>query len=88
MVIANGEPPSDALLREMAGRAELVVAADGGADVAAHAGVVIDAATGDLDSISEAARAALAPDALVVGPNRTGSQKAVNLCITRGARRP
>ena len=52
-------------LDEMLAMAPTLVAADGGANVAVAAGIVPDRVIGDLDSLSEAARGAIAPDRLV-----------------------
>jgi len=87
LIIANGEPPSGRLLRDCASAAALVVGADGGADVARRAGITVHLATGDLDSITDAVRDSLGAGRLVVDrdPNRTDLQKALDLCIARGA---
>jgi thiamine pyrophosphokinase len=52
-IFLNGSPDSSDLLRRVAGRADLVVAADGGARYALEAGVVPDLVVGDLDSLGE-----------------------------------
>ena len=52
-IFLNGSPDSSDLLRRVAGRAELLVAADGGARYALEAGVVPDLVVGDLDSLGE-----------------------------------
>ena len=52
-VFLNGEPDPPALIRAAAGRADLVVAADGGARHALEAGVVPDLVVGDMDSLGE-----------------------------------
>jgi thiamine pyrophosphokinase len=52
-IFLNGSPDSAGLLRRIAGRAELVVAADGGARYALEAGVVPDLVVGDMDSLGE-----------------------------------
>jgi thiamine pyrophosphokinase len=51
LLVCNGEPPSRALLRRLAGEADIIVAADGGANVALRCGVKPDVIIGDLDSI-------------------------------------
>lgn len=51
-------------LNEALSLAPRLVAADGGADAALAAGIVPDAVIGDFDSISEAAKAAIAPERL------------------------
>ncbi len=52
-IFLNGSPDSLDLLRRAAGRADLVVAADGGARYALEAGVVPDLVVGDMDSLGE-----------------------------------
>ncbi|MYD29611.1 MAG: thiamine diphosphokinase [Dehalococcoidia bacterium] len=85
LVIANGDPPSAALLEELGEGAALVVAADGGARSALALGLMPDVVTGDLDSIGDARDAIPAdrirPDA---DPNATDLEKAVALCLDEG----
>jgi thiamine pyrophosphokinase len=50
-IFLNGSPDSPDLLRHIAGRANLVVAADGGARFALEAGIVPDLVVGDMDSL-------------------------------------
>jgi thiamine pyrophosphokinase len=52
-IFLNGSPDSAGLLRRVAERADLVVAADGGARYALEAGVVPDLVVGDMDSLGE-----------------------------------
>ena len=52
-VFLNGSPDPPDLIRKVAGRADLVVAADGGARHALEAGVVPDLVVGDMDSLGE-----------------------------------
>ncbi len=52
-IFLNGSPDPPDLLRRVAGRADLVVAADGGALHALTAGVVPDLVVGDMDSLGE-----------------------------------
>jgi len=51
LLLCNGEPPSRALLRRLAGEADMIVAADGGANAALRSGIRPDVIIGDLDSI-------------------------------------
>ena len=51
VIFLNGAPDSPGLLRRVADRADLVVAADGGARYALDAGVVPDLVVGDMDSL-------------------------------------
>jgi thiamine pyrophosphokinase len=53
-IFLNGFPDPPDLLRSVAGRADLVVAADGGARYALDAGVVPGLVVGDMDSLGEA----------------------------------
>ena len=53
VVFLNGFPDPPDLLRRVAGRADLVVAADGGALHALSAGVVPDLVVGDMDSLGD-----------------------------------
>ena len=55
-ILLNGAPDPPDLLRRIAGAADLVVAADGGARYALAAGVVPDLIVGDMDSLGEARR--------------------------------
>jgi len=51
LVIANGEPPKKQRLQSLAREANIIICADGGANVALKFGIVPDAIVGDLDSI-------------------------------------
>jgi thiamine pyrophosphokinase len=87
LVVANGDTPSLALMRELAARAALVVAADGGADRALACGIRPAFVVGDLDSVTAAARAELGGAAFVSAPDpdSTDLQKAVQFAVDRGA---
>ncbi|MCE0505294.1 thiamine diphosphokinase [Roseivivax sp. GX 12232] len=63
LLVGGGELDKDALRAELS-RFDKVVAADGGADAVLAAGGRPDALIGDLDSVSEAARAALPAEAV------------------------
>jgi thiamine pyrophosphokinase len=52
LVVCNGQAPRRALLRSLAARAAIVVAADGGANVCRTYGVAPDVIIGDLDSVT------------------------------------
>ncbi|MFQ5381814.1 MAG: thiamine diphosphokinase [Dehalococcoidia bacterium] len=87
VVFANGENPEPAVVREALADAGLTVAADGATDHALSHGVVPDIVIGDLDSLSDRARAKL-PEGRIVhdpDPDRTDLQKAVETCLDRGA---
>jgi len=52
-IFLNGAPVSERLIQDVAGRADFVVAADGGARFALAAGIVPDLIVGDMDSLGE-----------------------------------
>jgi thiamine pyrophosphokinase len=52
-IFLNGSPDSKRLIQAVAGRADLVVAADGGARYAMDAGIIPDLIVGDMDSLGE-----------------------------------
>jgi thiamine pyrophosphokinase len=56
LIICNGEPPSKALCRHYARKCNLIIAADGGANIARQYGIRPDVILGDLDSITPATR--------------------------------
>ena len=87
LLFADGDTPSADLIRRLAGEADFVVAADGGAGKALAAGVRPDAVVGDFDSLSPAARRSLAKDCLhhAPSPDSTDLQKAIDFAIERGA---
>lgn len=87
LIVANGEAPSPALARELAGRAGLVVAADGGANRAYALGLTVGAVVGDLDSVSASVRAVLPASAFHrdADAGRTDLQKAIEFAIASGA---
>ncbi|MEX1102814.1 MAG: thiamine diphosphokinase [Dehalococcoidia bacterium] len=87
LLFADGEMPSLALIQELANAADVVFAADGGADKALSAGVRPDAVVGDLDSVSAEARRTLGEAAFhhAPSPDSTDLQKAIELALDRGA---
>ena len=52
-VFLNGSPDSPGLIQDVSERADLIIAADGGARYALDAGVVPDLVVGDMDSLGE-----------------------------------
>lgn len=87
LVIAHGELPSAARVKELARSATLLVAADGGADAALALGIPIDAVVGDLDSIAAETVARLDPRIVhrIVNPDTTDLEKAIAFCEGQGA---
>ncbi|MBI2766214.1 MAG: thiamine diphosphokinase [Chloroflexi bacterium] len=89
LLIANGETPSPALLAALAAEADVVVAADGGADKALALGIVPHAVVGDLDSVTEATRNSLPADSFhpVDDRDTTDLEKAIVWCMAAGVTR-
>jgi thiamine pyrophosphokinase len=89
LVIAGGDRPSETLVRRLAAAADLVVAADSGADAAIAYGLAPDAVVGDMDSLSASARRRL--DSGLLYPSEdfdtTDLQKAVTFVVARGCTR-
>lgn len=88
LIVANGDMPSNKLLGQLRAEAELVVAADGGANKALGAGITPDAVVGDLDSVSGETRDRLGSERLHhdSSPDTTDLQKAIEYAIEAGAR--
>ena len=86
LLLCNGEPPSRTLLRRLAAGADMIVAADGGANAALRSGIRPDVVVGDLDSILPETRKHLR-DALVVHVRRqdnTDLEKALDFISASG----
>lgn len=56
LLVCNGEPPDSTLAQRLAKDADLIIAADGGANVARKLGITPDVIIGDLDSITAATK--------------------------------
>lgn len=86
LVVANGEPPSAALVAELRPAADAVVAADGGADTVLALGLTPDIVIGDLDSLSSAAREAIPAERmrLDADADATDLEKAIAYCLAEG----
>lgn len=87
LIVANGVPPSAKLWTGLLPFVELVVAADGGADLALERNILPDAVVGDLDSVSSAARSEIPADRFHHDPDpyKTDLQKAIAFALERGA---
>ncbi|MEO9254641.1 MAG: thiamine diphosphokinase [Tepidiformaceae bacterium] len=86
LIFANGEPPSPKLVLELRSQADIVIAADGGADKAMALGLEVDAIVGDLDSVSAAAHQAVPPERFhrIQDLDTTDLEKAITFAIDRG----
>ena len=88
LILCNGESPSRSLVRSLASRARLVVAADGGANAALACGVRPDVIIGDLDSITPATRRRFHRSLVirVARQDNTDLEKALDFLLLRGIR--
>ncbi len=84
LIIANGDPPSKKLAWECFAAADLVIAADGGANTAVALGISPAIIVGDLDSVTDATRAALPSTTFRrdADPDHTDLQKAITYAIS------
>ncbi len=89
LIICNGEPPSRTLARKLASQARLIVAADGGANVARRYGIRPHVIIGDLDSIKPATQRFFA-SSTIIQVNRqdnTDLEKALDYLLERRVKR-
>lgn len=86
LLIGNGEPAPAEFLKQLAARADFIVAADGGADRALKAGLTPDLIIGDLDSVSARAKKCVPPEKLVFvdNQNNTDLEKALDWLCAHG----
>lgn len=85
LIVANGEAPDLALVRDLAAEADLVVAADGGSSTAFASGITPDFIVGDLDSVDDVDPEF--PDDRIIrlsDQSATDLEKAVGFCLQRG----
>ena len=85
LIIANGQSPSNKIVRKLASSANLIVCADGGANHARRMKIVPDVILGDLDSISYATRLEFKRISLMLieDQENTDLEKAIRYCIER-----
>lgn len=88
LVVANGNPPSAEIVQPWVARADLIVAADGGAGKALALGIPPDAVVGDMDSVLGSMRRQLGRKVFHPrrSPYRTDLQKSVDYALERGCR--
>jgi thiamine pyrophosphokinase len=53
LIIANGEPPGDKILKNLVDQSDLIIAADGGSNICFQKNIYPDFIIGDLDSIEQ-----------------------------------
>ena len=83
LLIGNGETQETVFLQNLAQQADLILAADGGADRALSAGVRPDVVIGDLDSVSPQAKKILPAEKFIFvnNQNNTDLEKALDYLI-------
>ncbi len=88
LLICNGEAPPRALARRLARRVDLIVAADGGANVARALGITPHIVIGDLDSVLPATRRHFASSLFLRIPRQdnTDFEKALDYLAERDIR--
>jgi thiamine pyrophosphokinase len=86
LVLCNGEAPSHRLMRRLARGVRLVVAADGGANLARAAGLRPNLIIGDLDSVTPATRRHFASCRIlrVERQDNTDLEKALDYLVAEG----
>ena len=86
LIVLNGDPPSLQFLRNLARRADLIVAADGGANALRKARVAADVIIGDLDSIQPATKRHFAHTRIIRVPDQdsTDFEKALSFLKRNG----
>ncbi len=65
LIVGNGEPPSRTLFDSLMQKVQLLVCADGGANISAGYGYIPDYIIGDLDSLEEDARSGVAAERII-----------------------
>jgi len=87
LLICNGEPPSKSLCRKSAGQSDLIIAADGGANIARRCGIRPHCIIGDLDSITQSTRRAFrtVPTFRVASQESTDLEKGLSYLQRAGA---
>ncbi len=91
MIVSGGDAPDCAFLKEKAGKARMVIAADKGAEYCLEAGIRPDLVVGDMDSISAAASDELLRSGVPLikydpCKDRTDTQLALEEAYRQGAR--
>jgi thiamine pyrophosphokinase len=88
VILAHGQPPTDAFVRSVVQSADLFLAADGAATFAQAIGIVPHIVSGDFDSVSVERAREMFPDAEIVPtPDQdfADTEKAIQLVRERGA---
>ncbi len=88
LILANGEPPSEALARRLAVEHDLLLATDGAAHRAAGMGIAPDIVCGDFDSVRlEVARVEFPKAAFIPTPDQDQAdlEKALHVAREQGA---
>jgi thiamine pyrophosphokinase len=89
LIICNGAPPPPAFVRRCARGADLVIAADGGADTARQCSVRPDVIIGDFDSVNPSTLRRFSTSTILHMPQQdnTDLEKALEYAVARGIHR-
>jgi len=89
LIICNGEPPPRVLARRLAREADIIVAADGGANIARAYGLRPDVIIGDLDSITRSTLGFFSSSLIIhlTRQDNTDLEKALDFLLIRKIRR-
>lgn len=87
VVFANGEQSKKATLEEFTKHADLIVAADGGANKALDSSISPDVIIGDMDSVFENSKNVLHKSKFLTdkNPQKTDLEKTIEFCLSKGA---
>ena len=88
VIILNSPLPARERMHPWLQRAAMIIAADGGANRAAEAGIAADVVVGDLDSLSAEVKKSFAPGQLILRPSQyaTDFEKALEFALEQNAR--
>lgn len=88
-IIANGEPPTKTLVKQLLPEVDLIIAADGGANSCVELGLKPNYIVGDLDSVTEETKRFF-PDATtipMIDQNFRDLEKTIAFALTRNPQR-
>ena len=87
VVFANGEPPTKSTIEEFSQGADLIIAADGGANNALSVDLIPNFIIGDMDSITDSTRSSIEKTRILIdkNPEKTDLEKTIEACLSKGA---
>ena len=87
VVFANGEQPKKSTIEEFSQDADLIIAADGGANNALNVGLIPNFIIGDMDSITDSTKSSIEKTQILIdkNPEKTDLEKTIEACLSKGA---